>query len=137
MVQFVFAAVPADPSIVIWYFLEDFVFLGKSNSTMVSFTFTMSAMSWHPASVISQSPKINFLISCSTKFGVLRFVSGVSDHFEQHVVGVLLGVLLQNHLPDLPRDFLLVPERFGSWERLSLLRRSSVSTNRLRFRVSD
>ena len=35
------------------------------------------------------------------------------DHFER-VVGMLLGVLLR----DLLRDFRLVPERFGSWERL-------------------
>ena len=35
------------------------------------------------------------------------------DHFER-VVGMLLGVLLRNLL----RDFRLVPERFGSWERL-------------------
>ena len=72
------------------------------------------------ASVTSQSPKTNFLISCSIKFNVLIFVSGVSDHFE-HVVGVLLGVLLRNLFVDLLRDFLwdflLVPERFGSWER--------------------
>ena len=40
--------------------LEDFVFLSKSNSTMVSFTFTML----HPASVTSHSRRINFLISC-------------------------------------------------------------------------
>ena len=72
----------------ILHFLEYSVFLGKSNSSMVSFTFTMSAMTWQPASVISQSPKINFLISCYIKFGVLRFVSGVRDHF-QLVVGVL------------------------------------------------
>ena len=88
--------------------------MSKSNSTMVSFTFTMSAMTWQPASVISQSRQINFLISCFFKFGVLRFVSGDSDHFE-HVVGVLL---LRNLMRDLLRDFLLVPERFGSWERL-------------------
>ena len=135
MVVFSFSTISADSSIVILYFFEDFVFLGKSNSWMVSFTFTMSAMTCHPASVISQSPKINFLISCSMKFGVLRFVSGVSDHFER-VVGVPLGVLLLNLLLDLLRDFLSVPERFGSWERRSLFSRSAVSTNWLRYHVS-
>ena len=43
------------------------------------------------------------------------------DHFER-VVKVLLGVLLRNLLRDflwdLLWDFLLVPERFRSWERL-------------------
>ena len=123
MVVFAFSTVSADSSIVILYFLEDFVFLGKSNSSMVSFTFTMSAMTWHPASVTVQSRKIRFLISC---------LSGVGDHFE-HVVGVLP---LRNLLLDLLRDFLSVPERFGSLERLSLLRRSAVSTNQLRYHVS-
>ena len=100
--------------IVILYFLEGFMFLGKSNSTMVSFTFTMSAMTWNPASVISQSPKINFLTSCSIKFGVMRFVSRVSD-------------LLRNPLLDLLRDFLSVPERSGSRKRLvNLLLSSSI-----------
>ena len=65
---------------------SEFVFSGKSNSSMVSFTFTMSAMTWQPASVTSQSPKTNFLMSCSVKFSVVRLVSGVSDNFE-HVVG--------------------------------------------------
>ena len=102
------------------YFFEDFVFLGKSNSSMVSFTFTISAMTWQPPPVVSQSPKINFLISCPIKFGVLRFVSGASDHFE-HVVVVLLGVLLRNLLLDLLQDLMSVPERFGSWERLSFV----------------
>ena len=65
----------------IWFFLEDFVFVGKANSSMVSFTFTMSAMTWQPASVTSQSPKINFLIPCSIKFSVvipLNVLSGCS-----------------------------------------------------------
>ena len=92
MVVFVFSTVSVDSTFVILYFLEDVMFLGKSNSSMVSITFTMSAMTWHRAKVISQSLKINFLISCSNKVGVLRFVSGVNDHFE-HVVGVILGVL--------------------------------------------
>ena len=65
------------------------------------------------APLTSQSPKTNFLISCSINFIVLRLASGVIDTFE-HVVGVLLGVLLRNFL----WNFLLVPERFGSWERL-------------------
>ena len=51
----------------------------------VSFTFTMSAMTWQPASVTSQPPKTNFLISCSTKFSVLRRVSGVNDRIEHAV----------------------------------------------------
>ena len=92
-------------------FNRDFVLVGRlrvleqiQDSSMVSFTFTMSAMIWQPASVTSQSPKTSFLISCSIKFSVLRFVSGVGDHFV-HVVGVLLGVLLRNLLLDLLRDF--------------------------------
>ena len=55
----------------------------------MSFTFTMSAIR-QPASVISQSPSVNFLTSCSIKFSEVKFVSGTSDHFEL-VVGVLLG----------------------------------------------
>ena len=43
----------------VFYFLEDFVFLGKSGSSMVSFTFTMSAMTWQPASVTCE---VNFLV---------------------------------------------------------------------------
>ena len=109
--------------------------MGTSKSSMVSFTFTMSVMTWQPASVTSQSPKTNFLISCSIKFIVVRLVSGENGHCE-HVVGVLLGVLLRNLLLDLLQDFRWVPERFGSWERLSLLRKSAVSTNRLHYHVS-
>ena len=99
--RLLFSNVSADSSIAILYFFEDFVFLGKSKSSLVSLTFTMSAMTWKPRTVISQSPKIHFLISCSVKFGVLKFVSGVSDHFE-HVVGVLPGVFLRDLFLDLP-----------------------------------
>ena len=72
------------------------------------------------------------ILSVCITVGQIRWSMVVRDHFE-HVVGVLL---LRNLLLEFLLDFLLVPERFGSWERLSLLRRSAVSTNRLRYHVS-
>ena len=54
---------------------SEFVFSDKSNSSMVSFTFTMSAMTWQPAPVTSQSTKVNILIYCSIKFSVVITLS--------------------------------------------------------------
>ena len=91
------------------------MFLGKSYSSMVSFIFTMSAMTWQPASVTSQSPKINFLIYCSIKFSVVITLNVWS--------GCFFGVPLRNLL----RDLRLVHESFGSWEKTGYLILSSSS----------
>ena len=96
------------------YFLEDFVFLGKSNSLMVSFTFTI----FRDVSATSVS---DFTVTQDQLLDALLHRIQRRDHFER-AVKVLLGVLLRNLLRDFLRDFLwdllLVPELFGSWERL-------------------
>ena len=104
MVVFAFSIVSADSSIEILCFLEDFVFLGKSNSSMVSFTFTISARC---SATSNSDPRGQLLDKLILQIQRL-------DHFDR-VVGVLLGVLLRSLLRDLLRDFLwdflLVTER--------------------------
>ena len=49
-------------------------------------------MTWQPASVTSQSPKIHFLIPCSIKFSVVITLNVSSGCFSEFSCGISCGI---------------------------------------------